>query len=360
MKANTNADLAGNFRLDKGPEQAPTKTVEAALKALSHAVTYGYKERIPAALVIPARLLSLAETEDISATQRELMGCWTVVVHLKGRAAAEVLRQRQPSYFINGPASGQPHVHILEPMLVKRCSQILTFGTRPSKDEIDDAVAAIRMALDLPARGKYLATNPLSPVCDIWFRADGDIKLNVQDNVLAPALRSALRREGKGSDLTMSCEIGIPSPEQRAAATFVIWTRQSNEDTRRARDSITRQLATILSSPLLQQLSPDDNLIVLAETCSSFKHPLTDRRIYHSLPRNKPIHLLTVNPDRLTRRSDEVHIIRKDLSHRGGSWHSSGLSLGDKTEKEGWHMVDDGVAEQLKAHLRLGKVLPPV
>jgi hypothetical protein len=121
-------------------------------------------------------------------------------------------------------------------------------------------------------------------------------------------------------------------------------------------DSIFHQLATLLASPVLEDMQTTDQVIIVAEICSSSRHPLTDRRLHYSLPRDKPIQLLTVNPDRMTRRADEVDTIIADVEATGGRWHSSGFALGDKgIGKRDWFIVADEMAEAVKTQLRPGK-----
>lgn len=66
---------------------------------------------------------------------------------------------------------------------------------------------------------------------------------------------------------------------------FVLWMRQSNEECTRLRDSFPRQLSTLLFSPAFRNLKQHDTLMAVVETCSSSKHPMTDRRLFRSLPR---------------------------------------------------------------------------
>ncbi|KAK3717463.1 hypothetical protein LTR37_005853 [Vermiconidia calcicola] len=90
--------------------------------------------------------------------------------------------------------------------------------------------------------------------------------------------------------------------------------------------------------------------------CSSSKHPLSDRRLFHSLPRDLPISILTVNPDRLTRRLEEINTIVADLAVKGGSWFSSGFDLqAEGSDVRDWNAVSGESADILKELLKLGR-----
>ena len=340
--------------------------MSASVDALTHAVDDNYYGKLPVAFSDPQVLVALAHAKSISATERSLSesSAWLVMVHFPLRSAAEALRQRQPSYFVKWPEASRcdPQVHILDtPIYAKRFCQLLVFRagtTRPTDLEIRQAIQTLRVVLGLGENAAVIATEPVHKGKEAWFRADGDMHVLVRDRVLALGLRAALAKkrasDGEGDhhasgDITKLCD------PNRPPMYFVFWTRQSNEDSRRARDSVPRQVASLMSAPVLETIQPNDRIIVIAEICSSSRHPLTDRRIYHSIPHDRPIQLLTVNPDRLTRRSDEVETILADLSSNAGAWHTSGLVLGEEgSDVRDWHTISPAVSEDIEAKLKIG------
>lgn len=200
------------------------------------------------------------------------------------------------------------------------------------------------------------------------FRADGDLSKPFKDNVLQPRLRAAISSTmtgiaAAGSASKLDSVLSTLSAPDRQPVSFVPWTRQSNEDGGRARDSIPRQLTTLLDAPILEMLRANDNLLIIAEICSSNKHPMKDRQMWHPLPRNRPVYLLTVNPDRVTRRTGEVAQVLSRLDVRGGAWLTQGFPSGeamDETnsevmDKTDWQLVTQDTSSGLEAQLTLGR-----
>ena len=335
-----------------------------SLEALAHAAVHQYYNKLTEAVSSSGALLALSRRESISAVERALSHdhVWVVTVHFSGRRAAESLRQRQPSHFVRWPYDIRcdPQVHVLDaPIFAKRYCQLVTFRTEAPPDDtaIDHAISALRSALDANGGSRVTATKPIPKGKQAWFRADGEVHVVIKDRILGAALRTALikrRSSGQAKDGSIIDLTQLLS-QDRQPVNYVLWIRQSNEDAGRAQDSAPRQIATLISSPVLEALQRNDCVIVVAEICSSSKHPLTDRRLYHTLPRNRPMQILTVNPDRLTRRADEVDTILDDLESVGGAWYTSGLELGEDDDKRDWHHVSDPSVDDIKARLKLGR-----
>ena len=102
-----------------------------------------------------------------------------------------------------------------------------------------------------------------------------------------------------------------------------------------------RQLWNILTRPhdAFYPVTNDDKITVAIEFGSSAAHPMTDRVLIQELLRAEPYtHILTVNPDRLTRRSDEVVSL---LARLGSAvWWTCGCQTDDVTQNE-WCAVSE-------------------
>lgn len=161
-------------------------------------------------------------------------------------------------------------------------------------------------------------------------------------------MRNAIGRAlTKDADLKLTLRLLEPSrPPIRA----VIWTRQSQEAGRLDKSSVPRQLCSILLNPPppLATLQQGDELYVVVERCSTSKHPLSDRTIFASIPTDRPVYVITGNPDRLTRRSEEVQSLVDKWQATGGAWFTLGLQ--NDTGAKVWQDVSDDInatSEQL-------------
>ncbi|KAK8213890.1 hypothetical protein IWZ01DRAFT_480842 [Phyllosticta capitalensis] len=86
--------------------------------------------------------------------------------------------------------------------------------------------------------------------------------------------------------------------------------------------------------------SGNSNSLILYELCSSSAHPIQNREIFKFLPAEEATWIVTINPDRLTRRSDEVKRITEHLQTSGGGWLTSGIQR-DDVELSDWLTVDE-------------------
>ena len=180
------------------------------------------------------------------------------------------------------------------------------------------------------------------------FSADGFGNLKFLDYLLAPAMRLGIKRcLVKDADLNVTLRLLEPS---RPPITVALWLRQSQEAGRLDHSSVPRQLCSILVNPAppLATLQYGDRLIVVVERCSTSKHPVSDRIIFNSLPTDRPTFVVTINPDRLTRRSDEVQSLVNRFKATQGAW----FSLGVRSDKgtTAWQDVGediDAVTEQV-------------
>lgn len=330
-----------------------------ALEALRHALAGGYIQHIPAMLASPAVLDELDREHSLSAVERRLSGTWMVMMHLPGGCANQALRSRQLSFFVRWPRSQcNLQVHVLKCAIYdKRQCLLIAFPThaKPRAQDIETVAEKLRKVLGLKESSRYLATEPIAKA-ERWFRADGELKKKVKDLILSPALREALSKQTVGSLVPRAAvQPNALREADRPPVDFVLWTRQSNEDARRAYDSIPRQLATMLRSPVLDSLRGTDRIWIFVEMASSSRHALSERRLYASLPRQRPVQLLTVNPDRMTRRASEIAVVREDIELTRGHWFTSGVKVEEHQRPEDWVEVDAELQPQLEEVISIGK-----
>lgn len=336
--------------------------INRALRTLRHSVAHGYHHNLASYLQDMQQLGDLAQSLEISAVERQLpssAGQWIVMMHFPGGPANKALRSRQMSFFIRWPAAQcDPQVHVLEVPIYDKDNVLLVvfpYHARPKSFDIDSIASQLSCFLGLKENTRYVSTAPLLKT-QPWFRADGELIKTVKDRVLSAALRKALAQRTVNTESTVSAFMaGRLAEPDRAPVDFLLWTRQSNEDHKRAKDSIPRQLASLLRSPLLDALLPTDRVWVVVEMCSSSKHALDERRMVAEMPRSRPVHLLTVNPDRMTRRVHEIGAIRQMVEATGGLWLTSGVRIEDKMQVSDWVAVDDALQTKLEQTTAIGE-----
>lgn len=325
----TSDPINANRVISKGSSKEERLMLTAGCEAIGHAQSNGYWVKMPSILT-PQGLTDLDDQYGISAIDRSFKKSWAVLVFMSGNKARDVLGQRQPSMFMWTPRNlrCKAQVHIVEtPIYTLHYPILLGFDEKPAKAILDISLSYLRSALGLDATTtKTLATEPFAKEDSMtWFRADGILDRNFKDKVLSPHLRKALAVL-RGTDSDIKLELIKDNRlfvDERKPVRWVLWLRQSNEDGKRARDTMPRQLTTLLTSLILGEgLRIGDQVVICCELCSSSKHPLTDRRLWNTVRgmRDMPVHLLTVNPDRMTRRAAEVDVVRRFVASTGGFW----------------------------------------
>ncbi|EON64920.1 hypothetical protein W97_04154 [Coniosporium apollinis CBS 100218] len=210
-------------------------------------------------------------------------------------------------------------------------------------------ISAVNRKVEAP---DYQVTEPI-------FRVDGLAAMRVRDRQLCPRLRKAIRGREQADTAILACR--DPSAPERKPVTVVIWTRTSREDHIESLSTIRQIWSTLVTPPpCLEAWHPDDRLVVAHEQCSSSQHPWQDRLLWKRIPQDRPVFLLTANPDRLTRRSGEVALLVELIQNTGGAWWSRGIvDLGMETGEEAdreWQCVgEEGVLNQVQAQLVLGR-----
>ncbi|KAK8195421.1 uncharacterized protein BKA78DRAFT_342257 [Phyllosticta capitalensis] len=98
----------------------------------------------------------------------------------------------------------------------------------------------------------------------------------------------------------------------------------------------------------------NSTVLILHELCSSSAHPMSDRRIFNFIPDEDPVWLLTTNPDRLTRRREEVLSLAQMFSATGGGWLTTGIQDNDPQVSD-WVPVDEASASIVQRQLEDGR-----
>lgn len=159
---------------------------------------------------------------------------------------------------------------------------------------------------------------------------------------------------------TMSSPAGDGLPEERR---ILIWLRQSSVD---HAAPIATQLWAMLTRtcPALPYFTSDDKITIAIEYCSSSSHPMSDRKLVQRLlPLGSYTHVLTVNPDRLTRRADEVDQALTLL--KDAAWWTRGCRS-EHTQEADWHCINPPPAwqdykvkkELIEEQLERGRYIP--
>lgn len=322
--------------------------IRHAIDALIRPVTSGAYNQLVPAHILPQVLKGLQIMDGMSAVRESMANKYVVIFHVHRRSFHESSRALGQSYFVQFEKHAEhceSHVHILETQLagLENC-HVLTFTQMPTKTIADTAIAEIKQLFGVPD-ARITRTTPVM-LSKPLFRADGMTNRPVPDH-FAGQMKTALQKN-RGSKTDINLEICTNSPVPRDPNTYVVFTRQSAEESGAlSNTSVPRQATSIFTSPEspLRGLQAHDKIVVMVEVCSSHKHPLRDRTIFERLPVGENLVFLTANVDRLTRRADEVDEI---LSK--GRWISSGLHEARTT----WFDVAENI-DKVKAHLTLGE-----
>ena len=290
------------------------------------------------ALCLPIKLQCLNELEsamnDMSVlatiggplfvTSTYLAGKYSVLMYLKNDAAQYLTRQLAPSYFVSWPPNMNTlrQIHILDSRVgTLRNVHMVTFKDFPTYDQRKEAKRMLRKTLGAEPGCEILETEPFvhNPSLPM-FNLDGGVNRYVADTVLGPAAKSVLIQRKRGR-IDQPVKTAFRD-EPREPITIVIWVRQSKDEAS-ARTSIPRQIWSALTgeAPPLMNLQPGDRIMIVIEYCSSSAHPGIDRTVIDHVPHDRPLAIITSNPDRLTRRADEVATI---LNFLDGEWWSQG------------------------------------
>ncbi|SMY27121.1 unnamed protein product [Zymoseptoria tritici ST99CH_1A5] len=370
-------DSDGSFDSGKIIAQAPTSGCRSMLTAACSVVEHAFTERYMSRLEetkTPDGLDSL-DTEHkqrLSFVDRSFCNQRGVAVHLPGVPAARALEKRRPSFFVGWSEDSPfgPQVHILDDKVVNnRYCMLISSSREPTREECEAMIKELEEELGVPTTGKSWVTQPFKKGDDPWFRADGVLEKRFKEEVINEAVRKldaerrvcearpeGLLSKGPSTDLDFKGAFNPEAPNgPRRACTIVVYTRTSKEDGSKTRITIPKQTTTTLGSPFLRFRRRGDRVWVFKEMCSSNKHAWKERCMTAKIPRDRPIIMLSSNPDRVTRRPDEVLMIVEFVKETGGAWYTQGFPIHDGDTDETWTLVDGDAIEILMERLRIDR-----
>jgi hypothetical protein len=326
--------------IKKGQTVESRNMLRAACEAVSHFRTLDNHRSRLREILDPESHKLLDREHDVSYIEQAVRSKWAVVAHISGEHANAALQNQRPSFFVNwsGALGFESQIHVIDtPVYNVEDCMLITCSREPSSSDTHNMLVELGEKLGTSSADTDWVTEPFQNKDDGWFRADGILEMRFKDRVIFPNARSALGHQKagalrEGTLLFVDPDSDIPqdsgtdsdtesneAPQARPKWTWVIWTRQSNEDGSKARTTIPLQLTTLISSELLLLRQPGDRICVFIESSSSNRHPWADRSLPYLIPRDRPIHMLTVNPDRITRRAEEIPKVLDLLD--GGVWY---------------------------------------
>ena len=104
----------------------------------------------------------------------------------------------------------------------------------------------------------------------------------------------------------------------------------------------------------LLPLNLQDQVVIVAESCSSSAHSIRARRVYGHMisivSPEQPKFVLTVNANKLTRQACEAEKILDDPKERRATWLSTGITSGEY-RREDWVEVKGFITRCIKDQL---------
>jgi hypothetical protein len=316
---------------------------------------------------IPAAMLSMKTLLDYHSQKRvplpmtaQLSGKFGVIIYFDDKAAREMLKKLSPSFFVMMmPAwDALEHIHVLEGRLATLSNCLLVaFKVSPSNNKIKNVAKRIHKHLEAADGSSRVTTEPFIINEDSMpFTVGGNTKKSAMDKVLTPLVRKALlqskklKKQQSGKEEVIAqvrCDFGDSAREPR---TVVLFARQS-EDELVKDTTIPKQLWSMLTgrAPPLIDLRVDDRIVVVVEYCSSAANPLADRVVREAVLDDGPVDLVTANPDRFTRRPEEV---TQGYARTGDEWYTQGLRTTPSPAE--WVKVRDA-EDVVKEQLRIGR-----
>lgn len=324
--------------------------LQSAMGALKLPIVHNAFDDLPTAMGDWATLNDIKH--NLFAACTELAGKYSILMLCQTDNARRITQDLAPSYWLDAPPTTAhlPHVHILEQTIGSlRNWHMITFKNDPTDAQLNAAKYQLWSRLD-SRDCKVLCTKAFRHQAQQpFFEADGSVSKRMVEKVLSPLAKKALSARSRGNshrDVTVAVV-----PADREPINLMIWARQSLDE-KTARTSISRQVWSTLTSkaPPLMSLHPDDRIIVVVEYCSSFAHPWEDRLVQEQLPLDRPIVILTSNPNRVTRRAEEADFIFEQLAGETGSWWSRGAAFDGVAQDEWFEVAEhfDAVEKQIE------------
>lgn len=346
--------------------------IKLAMDVLRRVVTREARVRIPTTMADMERWIVLEQDKKLSFLQcfRDVDGVKSgLLVHLRDASLHKILKKLAPAFFVDFPRKleARSHVYILDGRIATQaCCMLVLFYKPPSGAQVDVALRHLceMLGVDNDEKKRYVTKPFALHPNNLPLTIGGNVARQALKDILSPAMRKVIgnrqSRAEKGTPSTAVAKMTYrynSDNKGQAPRSIVIWCRQSRAEGS-ARTSIPTQLWTALTSeaPPLMSLREGDDIKVVIEYCSSAATGWSDRAIGDDLPYDRDWRLITVNPDRFTRRAEELGDYWPTLATEDkNNWFSQAVNAEKPAE---WHRVQDHRAS-VEDRLRLGKCLLP-
>ena len=300
-------------------------------------------------------LQSIAAQQEIVSVECDYFDTFVLAFHHSSPKAQLHARTLVPSFFLQGISTmANPHINIVEYAVAGlRGVMLVSFRHMPTTEDIETVRVRLHNLLRLTKAGAWTVSKPWhynSRRIGALFRPDGMVNfVVVKENItgLIKAEQSKAKRSVLPVDQIMQLPV-IESLEPRPPRHFVIWIRQSR---RYKASNIGKQMWTILSNfpTELLPFQVEDALTVAIEFCSSLGHSWSERTMTSSVLKHvrrsgqQPF-VLFAWPDRVTRRSEDVDVVRDEFEQVSATWMFRGST--DEFTKESAARMSCGPAHQ--------------
>ncbi|KAF9556191.1 hypothetical protein EC968_008381, partial [Mortierella alpina] len=234
-----------------------------------------------------------------------------------------------------GTSSSVVHVVAIPQALAKQHGGILmTFSTSPTDNDILSILKLVQPQRKLALR---FHTEPIRysglGLMSSLFRMDGQLNAQTASRTMKPRVTTAFRqkmskkasiRQGSSSTLSVS---SVTPQSTKPFTICILYIRVSSGVQEDAGATSERQFLSLLHrlSDFDEVMEQVEKIIVAVEYCSSSQHPWADRKLPQSIFGTEDrLLLLSINPDRVTRRSQEVPTIIQSLRRTGSEWWTLG------------------------------------
>ncbi|KAK8195422.1 uncharacterized protein BKA78DRAFT_293981 [Phyllosticta capitalensis] len=284
-------------------------------------------------------------------------GSHFILLHASGREWQTFCRENTPSIFlappIPEPATEQALTFHDRSIATRPNCMALQFSRMPTKRAVDSIVAHVRQLALLRDNAKITITEPRLNT-DEWFQSDGVVRVTIIDKLLSPLMRAAItsKRGDQQEELQVKNLVRFNAHDGRI--TIIFFIRRSRDDAYFS-TSLLRQLCTMLASiPEYLRSHGNMRVLILNELCSSSAHPMQDRQILRFVVDTEPVWVMTTNPDRLTRRKDEVIPLINCFEATSGGWLFSGIQ-DDNFQISDFVIIDATIAPIVEEQLETGR-----
>lgn len=348
------------LRLDHPGLNEPTKPpfMPYMIEALKHPVDCKYGHELQHAIHDMELLSKLSKKFNVCAADRNIEDTWMVIFWSSRLEFQEYIRCNQPSFYIEWDELY--HVQVMDATIAHKSSALLvSFPDKPTTSKISRTAETLAEYMEFSGatrkktNNRWIISEPIYHTNQRLFRADGRCNYYYMDRVLSPHYRRVLATtDSPVPTIAGTLHNGTDDNPARPRL-IVFWIRQSNDD---KQTSIARQLWSMLTKldETILPLQSVDRVIIAIEFCSSSKHPWHDRRLPRAiLPKMRQsleTTLLTANPNRLTRRAEEITDILQALNERAARWRTTGV-ISDDLRRGDWFHVAANTSQDIERQL---------